>query len=54
LSTKAQESALLEIVTRERLVKTAGWKMLSGFRGDLQSVEISDGAVVTCTYEFCV
>jgi hypothetical protein len=35
---EAKESPLLEAVARERLVKTAGWKSLSGCCGDLQSV----------------
>jgi hypothetical protein len=37
LNTEAEESPLLEAVTRERLVKTqqAGWKRLSGCCGDL-------------------
>jgi hypothetical protein len=32
---EAEESPLLEAVARERLVKTAGWKRLSGCCGDL-------------------
>jgi hypothetical protein len=44
---EAEESPLLEAVTRERLVKTAGWKRLSVYCSDLYSVEISDGVVIT-------
>jgi hypothetical protein len=48
---EAAESPLLEAVTRERLVKTAGWKRLSECCGDLWIVEISDGAVIGCGSE---
>jgi hypothetical protein len=34
LSAEAEESPLLEAVTRERLVKTVGWKRFSGCCGD--------------------
>jgi hypothetical protein len=33
-STEAEESSLLEAVAREQLVKTAGWKRLSGCCGN--------------------
>jgi hypothetical protein len=32
---EAEESLLLEAVAKEQLVKTAGWKRLSGCCGDL-------------------
>jgi hypothetical protein len=34
LNAEAEESLLLQAITRERLVKTAGWKRLSGCCGD--------------------
>jgi hypothetical protein len=47
---EAEEYQLLKAVARERLVKTrqAG-KGLSGYCGDLQSVEISDSDVIACS-----
>jgi hypothetical protein len=55
LSAEAEESPLLEAVTRERLVKTqtAVWKRLSGCCGDLWTVKISRGAVIDCSSELC-
>jgi hypothetical protein len=52
---EAKGSPLLEAVARERLLKTqqAG-KRLSGCCGDLWIVEISGGAVITCSSESCV
>jgi hypothetical protein len=52
---EAEESPLLEAVARERLVKTqqAG-ERLSEYCGDLRSVEISDSAVITCSYEWSI
>jgi hypothetical protein len=52
---EAEESALLEAVDRERLLKTqqAG-KRLSGCCGDLRSVEISDSVVITCSSDWCI
>jgi hypothetical protein len=41
LIAEVEESPLLEAVTRERQVKTAG-------------LEINDGAIIACTYELCV
>jgi hypothetical protein len=35
LSVEADESPLLEAVTRDRLVNTAGWNILNGYCGDL-------------------
>jgi hypothetical protein len=49
-----EESPLLEAVTRERLLKTAGWKGLSGCCGRLWSVKISGSAVITCSSEWRV
>jgi Ser-tRNA(Ala) deacylase AlaX len=48
---EAEEPPLLEAVARERLVKTVGWKRLSGCCGDLRIVEISDSAVIACSSE---
>jgi hypothetical protein len=45
-ASKAKESSLLEAVARERLVKTAGWRRLSGCCGDLSILEISGDAVI--------
>jgi hypothetical protein len=52
---EAEESPLLEAVARERLLKTqqAG-NRLSGCCGDLKNVEIRDGAVITCSSEWCI
>jgi hypothetical protein len=45
---EAEESPLLEAVARERLMKTKqARKRFSECCGDLQSVEISDSAVIT-------
>jgi hypothetical protein len=51
-ASEAEESQLLEAISRERLMKTqqAG-KRLSGCRGYFQSVEISDSPVITCSSE---
>jgi hypothetical protein len=47
---EAEESPLLEAVTRERLLKTQQTgEMFSGCCGDLQNVEISDSAVIICS-----
>jgi hypothetical protein len=43
---EAEEFSLLGAVARERLVKIAGWKTLSGCCGDLRIVEISGGTVM--------
>jgi hypothetical protein len=51
---EAEVSPLLEAVSRERLVKTATWKRLSGCCYDLLIVEISGGTVITCSFEWCV
>jgi hypothetical protein len=52
---EAEEFPLLEVVARERLVKTQQvQKRLSGCCGDLWIVEISDSAVITCSSEWCV
>jgi hypothetical protein len=53
LSAEAEESPLFAAVTRERLVKTAGWKRLNGCCCDLCIVENSGGAVIKCNYELC-
>jgi hypothetical protein len=45
---EAVESPLLEAVMRERLVKTQ-----QAGKG-LASAEISDGAVITCSSQWCV
>jgi hypothetical protein len=44
--------AILEAITRQLLVKTlrAGKDLAC----DLESVEISSGAIIKCNYEFCV
>jgi hypothetical protein len=49
---EAEEFPLLEAVARERYVKTlqAGEDLAYS---DLQSVEISDSAVITCNSEWC-
>jgi hypothetical protein len=50
---EAEESPLIEVVARERLIKTRqSGKRLSGCCGDLQSVEINDSAVITCSSEW--
>jgi hypothetical protein len=54
VSTEAEEYLLLEAVARKRLVKTQQAGKLGVCCGDLWSVEISDYAVITCTYELCV
>jgi hypothetical protein len=46
---EAEEPAMLETVARERLVKTQ-----QAGKGLLFAVQISGGAVITCTYESCV
>jgi hypothetical protein len=51
---EAEESPLLEPVARERLMTQQAGKRLSGCCGDLWSVEISDGDVITCSSESCV
>jgi hypothetical protein len=55
LSAEAEESLLLEAVAREGSLKTqqAG-KRLSGSCIDLRIVEISSGAVITCSSELCI
>jgi hypothetical protein len=52
---EAEESQLLEVVTRERLLKTqqAG-KRLSWCCDDLWIVEISGDSVLTCSSDWCV
>jgi hypothetical protein len=45
---EAEESPLLESVARERMMKTEGWKRLSGCCGNLWIVKINGGAVITC------
>jgi hypothetical protein len=52
---EAKESQLLEAVARQRLLKAqqAG-KKLSWCCGDLWIVEISSGAVSTCSSEWCI
>jgi hypothetical protein len=52
---EAEESSLLDAVARERLMKLqqAG-KRCSGCYGDFKSVEISDSAVIPCSYESCL
>jgi hypothetical protein len=52
LSAEVEESQLLEAVTRERPLNTAGLKRLNGYCGDLWIV-ISYGAVINCNYELC-
>jgi hypothetical protein len=47
VSTEAEESPLLEAVTRELLVKTQQSEKLSVCCSNLKIVEISDGAVFT-------
>jgi hypothetical protein len=54
LGAEAEESPLLEAVTRERLVKTEGWKKCSVYCGDYRPVEVNDGAVIASAYKFCV
>jgi hypothetical protein len=51
---EAEESPLLEAVARECLVKTQQAGKGLACVGDLWIVEISGGAVITCTYELCV
>jgi hypothetical protein len=52
---EAEESPLLEVVTRERLLKTRqARKRLSGCCWDLRIVEISSGTVITCSSEWCI
>jgi hypothetical protein len=46
---EAEETPLLEVVARERLVKTQ--QARKGLAG---AMVISGGAVVTCTYESCL
>jgi hypothetical protein len=50
LSVEAEESPLLEAVTKERLVKT----QQTGNDLVCAVVEISGGAVITCRFESCV
>jgi hypothetical protein len=50
---EAEESPLLEVVARERPVKTAGFKRLSVCCGDLWIAEISGGAVIACSSKSC-
>jgi hypothetical protein len=52
---EAEESQLLESVARKRLLKTqqAG-KKLNGCYGDPWIVEISSGAEITCSSEWCI
>jgi hypothetical protein len=53
VSTEAEESPLLEAVTKQRLVKTL--KAGEGLACcDLKSVEISESAVIACSSEWCV
>jgi hypothetical protein len=54
VSTEAEESPLLEAVTRERPVETQQTKKLSVCCSGLQGVEISDGAIIKCSHESCV
>jgi hypothetical protein len=54
LAHEAEKCLLLEPVARERLVKTASWKKLSGCCGDLGIVEISGGSVIACSSESCI
>jgi hypothetical protein len=52
---EAEESPLIEVVARERLVKTEqAEKRLSGSCDDFLIVEISGGAVIACSSESCV
>jgi hypothetical protein len=52
---EAEESALLEAVARERLVKTQqAAKRLSVCCGDLLIVEISGDAVFICSFDLYV
>jgi hypothetical protein len=52
---EAEESSLLEAVSRERLMKIKqARKRLSRCCGNLWIMEISGGAVITCTYESCL
>jgi hypothetical protein len=52
-STEAEESPLLEAVSRERLANTADWKG-SMYVAPICKVEIADGAVIKCGHESCV
>jgi hypothetical protein len=47
---EAEQTPLLEAVSKERLVKTGGWKRLSGCCCDLFSTEISDSAAIIRMY----
>jgi hypothetical protein len=53
VSAEAEESPLLDAVTRKRLVKTLQAAQDLVFAADLQSVGISDGSVITCSSESC-
>jgi hypothetical protein len=54
LSAAAEESLLLEAVTRERLLKTQQAGKFREGCGDLWIAEIIGGAVIACSYESCV
>jgi hypothetical protein len=51
---EAEESPLLEAITRERLVETQQAGKVFGRCGDLGIVEISGGDVIACSSESCV
>jgi hypothetical protein len=54
LSAEAEEYPFIETVTRERLLKIQQeGKGLSGCCGDLYSLEIRDGSVITWSSELC-
>jgi hypothetical protein len=53
MSAEVEDSPLLETVTKKRLVKTKQAGKDSVCCSELYVVEISDGAVITCSYESC-
>jgi hypothetical protein len=52
MTTEAEESPLLRSVTREQLLKA--YRRLGVCSSDLQSVQISESIVFTCSSELCV
>jgi hypothetical protein len=54
LSAEAEESPLLQAVTRERLVKTQQAGKGLACAAVIYKLEIGDGAVITCSSDFYV